>query len=92
MIKSFRDKGLRRFAENGDASKFREQRPDKIARVLALLDEAATPAELNVPGLRLHELTGDRRGTWSLTITGNWRITFRWEGADAIDVDLEDDH
>ena len=92
MIKSFRDKGLRRFAENGDASKFRVQRPDKIARVLALLDEAATPAELNVPGLRLHELTGDRRGTWSLTITGNWRITFGWEGADAIDVDLEDYH
>jgi proteic killer suppression protein len=90
VIRSFRDKGLRRFAE--DPSKLRVQRPDEIARVLTLLDEAATPVELNLPGLRLHELTGDRRGTCSVTITGNWRITFGWEGADAIDVDLEDYH
>lgn len=92
MIISFRDKGLRRFAETGDPSKLRVQRPDKITRVLTLLDEAAAPAELNLPGLRFHELTGDRKGTWSVTITGNWRITFGWHGADAVDVNLEDYH
>jgi proteic killer suppression protein len=56
------------------------------------LDNAGAPEDMNVPGWRFHELTGDRRGTYSVTVTGNWRITFKLEGGDAFDVDLEDYH
>jgi hypothetical protein len=50
------------------------------------------PGDLALPGLRLHELKGDRKGTWSVTVSGNWRITFSFEGKDAVDVDYEDYH
>lgn len=92
MIRSFKDKGLRRFAEKGDTSKLSVQKADRITRLLTRLDLATTPAEMNLPGWRFHELTGERKGVFSVTVSGNWRLTFRWDGLDAIDVDLEDYH
>jgi proteic killer suppression protein len=92
MIRSFRSKGLQRFAEKGDASKLSVQNADRTTRILVRLDSAAEPADMNVPGLRFHSLTGAQKGRYSVTVTGNWRITFGWDGEDAIDVDLEDYH
>lgn len=60
--------------------------------MLARLNASVNPQDMNLPGLYLHELTGNRKGTWSVRVSGNWRITFRFEGPDAYDVDLEDYH
>jgi proteic killer suppression protein len=92
VIRSFKHKGLRRFAETGDASKLSVQRADRITRMLTRLEVASSPLDMNVPGWRFHELAGDRKGDFSVTVSGNWRLTFRWSGADAVDVDLEDYH
>jgi proteic killer suppression protein len=68
------------------------QKPDRIGDILGALNVATAPNQMNLPGLRFHELTPRRPGVYSVTVSGNWRITFRFEGADAVDVDLEDYH
>ena len=64
----------------------------KLKNILALLDAAALPSDMDLPGLHLHSLTGNRAGTWAVTIRANWRVTFKFEGSDAVDVDYEDYH
>jgi proteic killer suppression protein len=83
---------LRRLYQNGDRSKVRAEQADRIADVLAHLDRAQRPTDLDLPGYRLHPLKGDMKGLWSVTISGNWRIVFRLEDGDAFDVDLVDYH
>ena len=61
---------------------------DTVQEILTVLDDAATPQELNLPGYRLHALKGDLKGFWSVTVRANWRIVFRFEGTDAFDVEL----
>lgn len=63
-----------------------------MERILGLLDEAGSPEQLNIPGLFLHSLKGERKGDWAMTVSGNWRITFRFDGEDVIVVNLEDYH
>jgi len=92
VIRTFRHRGLKRLFEQGDSSKVRADQADRIADVLAHLDEAVKPSDLALPGYRLHPLKGDLKGVWSVTISGNWRITFRFEDGDAFDVDLVDYH
>lgn len=92
MIKGFRHKGLDRFFRKGDARGIQAQQAARIARVLDLLDDASTAEQLDIPGYYLHPLKGDRKGEWAMTVSGNWRITFRFEGEDAVDVNLEDYH
>jgi proteic killer suppression protein len=92
MIRSFRSRGLRRFAEEGDASKLSVQNPDRIRRILARLDGAMRPEDMNLPGMRFHGLRGRDKGRYAVGASGNWRITFGWEDGDAVDVDLEDYH
>ena len=92
MIKSFRSKSLRKFAETGDASKLSVQNPARIRRILLALDKAKHPEALNMPGLRFHFLKGGDKGRFAVDASGNWRITFGWIGEDAIDIDLEDYH
>ena len=65
---------------------------DKIERILARLDEAASPNDMGLPGYRLHPLKGRLAGYWSVTVSGNWRIVFRFEDGHATDVDLIDYH
>ncbi len=65
---------------------------EKIRVILARLDRAAKPADMALPGLRLHPLKGNLAGFWSVTIRANWRVIFRFEGSDATDVDLVDYH
>ena len=92
MIRSFRSKGLRRFAETGDAAKLSVQMPDRIRRILILLNAAKAPVHMDVAGFRFHALKGGDKGRFSVWASENYRITFGWNGEDAIEVDLEDYH
>ena len=92
MIRSFKDKGLQRFATKGDPSKLSVQNPARVERILARLDAAICPEDMNLPGWRFHALRGQAAGRYSVDASGNWRITFAFDGEDAIDVDLEDYH
>jgi proteic killer suppression protein len=92
VIRSFRSKGLRRFAERADPSKPSVRNPDRIRRILLALDAATSSERLNVPGFRFHPMKGRDRGRYAVDASGNWHVTFAWEGEDATDVDLEDYH
>jgi len=92
MIKSFRHRGLQRLYERGDRSRIHPTLVDKIETALGLLDVAETPEAVNLPGYRLHPLRGDLRGFWSIRVSGNWRIIFRFDDRDVCDVDLVDYH
>ncbi len=92
MIRSYRSKALRRFMEQGDASKLSVQNVLRIERILARLDGAMTADDMDLPGLRFHSLKGRDKGRFAVDASGNWRITFAWDGMDAVDVDLEDYH
>ena len=92
MIRSFRHRGLRRLYEREDPSRIPADQLDRITLALADLEAAGKPGDLDLPGYRLHPLRGDRQGSWSISISGNWRITFRFEDGDIHDVDLVDYH
>jgi proteic killer suppression protein len=92
MIRSFKHRGLKRLYERDDRSGIRPDFVDTVQEILTVLDDAATPQELDLPGYRLHALKGDLKGFWSVTVRANWRIIFRFEGADAFDVELTDYH
>lgn len=92
MIRSFRSKTLRRFVEAGDSSKLSVQNQDRIRRILLALDAAKLPDHMNLPGSRFHALKGRDKGRYAVGASGNWRVTFAWDGEDAIAVDLEDYH
>ena len=78
--------------ERDDRSRVSSDMADPIALALADLEDAATPSDLDLPGYRLHPLKGTLKGYWSISISGNWRLIFRFEEGDAYDVDLVDYH
>jgi proteic killer suppression protein len=92
MIKSFRHKGLKKLFENGDKKGVPAQLATRMRRQLDFLNAAAGVQDMNLPGWNLHHLKGDRKGTWAVKVTGNWRVTFKFEGGDATEIDLEDYH
>ena len=92
MIRSYRNKALQRFAATGIPRGLSVQKPDRIARLLRSLDGAVRPESMNLPGLRFHSLRGSNKGRYAIWVSENWRLTFGWDGADAIEVDLEDYH
>ena len=92
MIRSFRSKALRRLAERGDASKLSVPNVRRVEAILARLEGAITPEDMNLPGYRFHGLKGRDKGRYAVDASGNWRITFGWDGRNAVDVDLEDYH
>jgi proteic killer suppression protein len=92
MIQTFRHKGLKELFQKGRSSGVAPTLVVRLNIVLDYLDGAETPYDMNVPGLRLHELKGSRKGTWSVTVSRNWRLTFRFRDGDAYDLDLEDYH
>ena len=92
MIRSFRSKALRRLVERGDASKLSVPNVRRVETILARLDGAVSPEDMNLPGYRFHGLRGRDKGRYAVDASGNWRITFGWDGKDAVDVDLEDYH
>lgn len=92
MIKSFRHKGLKQLFETGRSRSVSADLTRRLIRQLDFLNRATSVMDMNLPGYRLHELKGARKGAWSVTVSGNWRLTFMFEGEDARDVDLEDYH
>ena len=92
MIRSFRSKSLRRFADQGDPAKLSVPNVRRIETILARLDAALLPEDLNLPGYRFHGLKGQDKGRFAVDASGTWRVTFGWDGNDAVDVDLEDYH
>jgi len=83
---------LEQFFITGSKRGIQPEHAEKIARVLDRLDASTSAADMNLPGYRLHELKGKGIGTWSVTINANWRITFQFEGQDAVVVDYRDYH
>ena len=92
VIKSFRHKGLKQLFETGERGGVAPALAARLTRQLDVLNRARNSRDINLPGYRLHQLKGNRTGTWSVTVNGNWRVTFKFEGEDAFDVDLEDYH
>ena len=92
MIQSFRSKALSRYWIKGDERGLRPDWRNKVRIILSRLDVARAPAEMSLPGMRFHALTGNLKGRFAVSVSPNWRITFAWRGEDASDVDLEDYH
>lgn len=92
MILGFRHRGLRRLYEDDDKRGVNVQHLPRILTILARLDVARGPDDMDVVGLRLHPLKGDLDGFWSVTVRANWRIIFRFESENAVDVDYLDYH
>jgi proteic killer suppression protein len=92
MILRFRHKGLERLFTKGDTSGVSAQHVRKLQHVLALLNVSREPVDMNLPGFRLHPLKGERKGQWAVSITGNLRIVFEFEGENATNVELIDYH
>lgn len=92
MIKSFKHKGLEKFFCNDNRSGINAKHAPRLGRILDRLDASVRPHDMNLPSYKLHELKGKQKGTWSVWVSGNWRVTFRFDGADAIDVDYRDYH
>lgn len=92
MIKSIRHKGLARFFSYSERRGIDAKQADRIRRILDRLDAAMKPEDMNIPGFAFHGLSGNRKGTYSVSVSGNWRITFQFETGDAVEVNLEDYH
>jgi proteic killer suppression protein len=91
-IKTFRHKGLERFFTTGGKAGIQARHADRLRLILGRLSVATAPGDMRLPGLDLHELRGPRIGTWAVTVNGNWRLTFAFEGRDVVGVDYEDCH
>ncbi|MBS1998383.1 MAG: type II toxin-antitoxin system RelE/ParE family toxin [Cyanobacteria bacterium SZAS LIN-2] len=92
MIKSFRHKGIERFFHTGSASGINAAHAARLRRQLALLNEVTHPKAMDIPGWKWHSLKGELAGHWSVTVNANWRLTFAFDGDDAILVDYQDYH
>lgn len=92
MIKSFRHAGLQAFYETGSKAGIRPEHAFRLNRILGVLDAAMVVEQVNVPGFKLHKLTGNLQGHWSVTVSGNWRVIFRFDNGEAELVDYLDYH
>lgn len=92
VIRRFRHKGLERFFATGHTDGIQPAHATRLRLILGRLNVAAEPRDMSLPGLDLHPLKGDRRGTRAVKVSGNWRVTFRFAGKDVERVDYEDYH
>ena len=92
MITSFKHKGLERFFTTGSKAGIQPRHAERLRLILGRLNASTDPKDMNLPGLDLHELRGDRKGTWSVKVSGNWRVTFTFAGKNAENVNYEDYH
>lgn len=90
MIRSYRHKGLQRFAESGSKSGIQTVHAKRLRILLTALDAASRPSGMNAPGYGLHPLRGALEGHWAVRVSGNWRLTFAFQDEDAILVDYQD--
>jgi len=92
MIRSFRHKGIEKFFLTGSKAGIQPSHAAKLGQQLSVLNIASKPEQMNVPGWKWHSLTGDLGGHWAVSVSGNWRLTFAFEGEDAVLVDYQDYH
>jgi proteic killer suppression protein len=92
MIENFRDRRLKRLYETGDRTKIEAKLVNRVEFILALLDASQTLDDMGVHSLHLHPLTGNRKGFWSMTVSANWRIIFRFKNVNVFDVEMIDYH
>jgi len=92
VILSYRHKGLKKFAESGSRSGIQPKHADKLRRLLTALDVAGRAEDMNAPGYNLHPLKGMLEGHWAVSVSGNWRLTFVFDGENATLVDYRDYH
>lgn len=92
MIKSFKHKGLRLFFETGSTKGIQSNHASKLRMQLVALNTATSIDDMDIPGYRLHSLKGNKANLWSITVNGNWRVTFEFDGGDAYIVNYEDYH
>ncbi len=92
MIRSFRHKGVEAFFRSGSTAGINAGHARKLRIQLAMLDVAKLPNDMAAPGWRLHPLKGALKGHWAVTVNANWRLTFAFEGGDAVLVDYQDYH
>jgi proteic killer suppression protein len=92
MIQSFKHKGLRQFFQKGDSSRIQPAHRKRLRLILTMLHAADEIVDMNFPGSNLHRLKGERGDFWSVTVSGNWRIIFRFEDGDVYEVDYLDYH
>jgi len=92
VVIGFRHKGLKKLHDSGSTQGVDPAHEKKLKRILAALNVATSPQELNLPGYGLHELKGSMKGYWSITVNGNWRVTFKFAGTDVDRVDYVDYH
>jgi len=92
MIRNFKLKGLKRLFESGISSGVEAQHAARIKKTLALLETAENLEDMDLPGLDPHPLKGDRKGTWAIKVSWNWRITFKIQNGDALIINYEDYH
>ena len=92
MIKNFSHKGLKHLYETGNHKGIHPEHTKRLRIILARLDASQSPEDMNLPGLRLHPLKGDLKGFWAVDVSGNWRVFFRFENYNAVDVDYNDYH
>jgi len=91
-LRAIGTKGVKQFAETGSKAGIQPEHANRLRRLLSALDAATCPANMNAPGYALHPLKGDLEGHWAVRVSGNWRLTFAFEGEDAILVDYQDYH
>lgn len=92
MIKTFRHRGLKEIYEQGHSSKVAQSHVAKLMRILTALDQSGNSEGMDIPGFRLHRLKGRMKGHYSVSVSANWRVTFRFEEGHALDVDYLDYH
>ena len=92
VIKKFNHRGMEKYFLTGTKAGIQAKHEKRIRLILARLNASTSPQDMDLPGLRLHELIGKRKGTWSVNVSGNWRITFQFLGTDAFSVNYEDYH
>ena len=92
MIRSFQHRGLRIFFETGSKAGIQPKHTARLELQLGVLNVAEKPSDMNAPGWKLHPLKGKFEGQWAVTVNGNWRLTFAFDGTDAVLVDYHDYH
>jgi len=92
MIKSFKHKGLKSYFESGTTRGIQAAHAKKLRLQLAALDTATSIDDMDIPGYQLHPLKGNRKGLWSISVSGNWRVTFEFSDGNAFILDYEDYH
>lgn len=92
MIKTFKHKGLKKFFETGSKAGIQANHERRLRMQLAAIDTASIVEDIDLPGFKLHQLKGNRDGVWSITVNGNWRVTFEFKDGNAYILNYEDYH